>query len=271
MIKSTYRTDLERLQALAEQDGNCDAVLISDLSLKLNAKRGSKVCNLLPLDDTILDISVVIPISGSSGMLVDELISETDGMIERGDFESLKNIEDALDDENLCVFSSSADDSEAVPPVGFLLPASVSLLLGLIAAFIACWERNMSPDDNDEEKLPLIVDSRSIVQVHDDDAKSMSDEDMECDVALTDNSDDLNDQVTDDSTPAATTEAASVILPRVASQDDPESKKNCRDFLDSFTFLQVYKALKMSVDLVTLHKAADFIDRGTKPKQSLID
>jgi len=189
-------------------------------------------------------------------------------MIERGVFQSLANDEDRSDDEHLCVFSSGADESsDAVPPEGFLLPALVSLLLGLIAASIACWKRIMSPDDNDEEKLPLLVGSRSIVQVDDDDVEGMNDEDAECNAALTDNSDESKDH----STPAATTEAASVMLPRVASQDDPESKKNCRNFLDSFTFVQLFKALKMSVDSVTLHKAADFIDKGTEPKQSLID
>eukprot|EP00816_Leptocylindrus_hargravesii_P008624 CAMPEP_0196826896 /NCGR_PEP_ID=MMETSP1362-20130617/93853_1 /TAXON_ID=163516 /ORGANISM="Leptocylindrus danicus, Strain CCMP1856" /LENGTH=1879 /DNA_ID=CAMNT_0042207495 /DNA_START=399 /DNA_END=6037 /DNA_ORIENTATION=- len=303
MIKNTNRTDSERLQDLTEQDGGCDAVLISNLSLKYNAKRGSKVCDLLPLDDTILVLSVVIPISGSPGVLADELIRETDGMIERGVFQSLANDEDRSDDEHLCVFSSSADESsDAVPPQGFLLPALVSLLLGLIAASIACWKRIMSPDDNDEEKLPLPVGSRSIVQVDDDDVEGMNDEDAECNAALTDNSDESKDhstpaddvegmndedaecnvaltdnsyvskdQIKDDSTPAATTEAASVMLPRVASQDDPESKKNCRNFLDSFTFFQLFKALQMSVDSVTLHEAADFIDKGAKPKQSLID
>jgi len=189
-------------------------------------------------------------------------------MIERGVFQSLVSDEDRLGDEHLCVFSSSADESSgAVPPQGFLFPALVSLLLGLIAAFIACWKRIMSSDDNDEEKLPLSVGSRGIVQFDDDDVEGMNDEDAECNAALTDNSDESKDH----STPAATTEAASVMLPRVASQDDPESKKNCRNFLDSFTFFQLFKALQMSVDSVTLHEAADFIDKGAKPKQSLID
>ena len=269
MIKHTNLTDVDRLRSLAERDGTCDAIIISERSLKYNTQAGSTMCDVRPLAEIILELSVVIPMSGSAGSRGDGLIRMTNDMIEGGIFRSL--VQEIIggrnfDDRDMCVFSSSTDISKAVPPLGFLLPASVAVMLGFLAAFIAGWERK-SRDVIDEESLPLIIGNCSSVQNTEEVAQG--------EFTKSDTSYESEDDVEDDNSLSMKEPASPfyTVCPRDASQDNIESPEmSCRYFLESFTFFEVYGALKMSVNnSATLHDAADFADKGDEPKQSLIE
>ena len=266
MIKHTNLTDVDRLLSLAERDGNCDAIIISERSLEHNAKAGSNTCDLQPLEGIILVLSVVIPMSGSAGSRGDELLRMTNRMIEGYVFRSIvQEIRGGsnFDDTDGCFYSK--ERINAVPPLGFLLPASVAVVLGCIAFVVACSERK-SRDVFDEESLPLIIGNCSGVQTTEEVAK--------VEATKSNNSNESNDNVKDDDSTLENEPRPSIVSSRDASQDNNESLSgtSCRYFLESSTFLEVYGALKMSVnDSATLHDAADYTDKGVESKQSLIE